>query len=290
LASEARHRTPDRLYQPLDFARAHPTEFVEYGDVVRVGHADELNEAERFELREHVRTLGPWRKGPFELFGLRIDAHWKSELKWDRAANAARVVGGFHVKSICDVGCNNGYYLFRLLDAGATLAVGLDPVTQFQSQFEFVSAFHPDQRARFDLAGFESLSDVHRYEVVLCMGVIYHQKNPFALLEKLRESMAPGGSLILETLGAPIGEQMIVPRGKYAGAGGIWFVPGPDAVVNMLRRCGFGAVSLVEWWDAREEQQRSEYANLPCMSEFCEGDLTKEGYPFPRRYIFVARR
>ena len=39
-------------------------------------------------LRECLIKLHPWRKGPLELGGVRIDTEWRSDLKWDRLAAA----------------------------------------------------------------------------------------------------------------------------------------------------------------------------------------------------------
>ncbi|MHC4926475.1 MAG: DUF1698 domain-containing protein, partial [Planctomycetota bacterium] len=51
---------------------------------VTVGDAGDLDGGQRAELKEHLMELHPWRKGPFELFGVRIDTEWRSDLKWSR--------------------------------------------------------------------------------------------------------------------------------------------------------------------------------------------------------------
>ena len=35
-------------------------------------------------LRRELLNLHPWRKGPLELGGVRIDTEWRSDWKWDR--------------------------------------------------------------------------------------------------------------------------------------------------------------------------------------------------------------
>src|SRR5262249_32142960 len=35
-------------------------------------------------LRDTLMQLHPWRKGPFDLFGVKIDTEWRSDWKWDR--------------------------------------------------------------------------------------------------------------------------------------------------------------------------------------------------------------
>ena len=36
------------------------------------------------EFRAQLESFIPWRKGPFELFGLGIDTEWRCDLKWAR--------------------------------------------------------------------------------------------------------------------------------------------------------------------------------------------------------------
>ena len=81
-----------------------------------------------------------------------------------------------------------------------------------------------------------------------------------------------------------------MPAGRYAGAAGIHWLPGPLAVINWLRRCGFSRAELVSTDQAAGEQRRTEFADLACMDESIEGGRTKEGYPAPGRSIFRVRR
>ena len=88
---------------------------------VTIGNPGDLNSVEQKTLRENLMWLHPWRKGPFELFGIQIDTEWRSDLKWARLKNHIDLKD----KLVLDVGCGNGYYLFRMLGAGAKSAVGV---------------------------------------------------------------------------------------------------------------------------------------------------------------------
>lgn len=256
---------------------------LEIGDVIRLG--EPADDARREQLRAEALALGPWRKGPFDVCGLRIDAHWNSAPKWHRALAAVDSLSG---RTVCDVGCNNGYYLYRMAGAGAAEILGIDPVEQFERQFEWLQSFAALERVRFERIGFEQLGG--QFDIIFCMGVLYHVRSPHHLLERLRECLARGGTLILETITADIGEACIVPAGRYAGAAGIHWLPGPGAVVNWLRRCGFSRAELVNRDPAQGEQRRTAFADLACMDESIEGGRTKEGYPAPERSIFRVRR
>ena len=69
----------------------------------------------RAQMRQALMGLSPWRKGPFDLFGVHVDTEWHSDWKWSRVAPHIDLQG----KRILDVGCGNGYYMWRMLGAGA---------------------------------------------------------------------------------------------------------------------------------------------------------------------------
>jgi len=48
-------------------------------DVVKIGDRDELSPDEQQLVYRAMRQFMPWRKGPFSIFGIDIDAEWRSE-------------------------------------------------------------------------------------------------------------------------------------------------------------------------------------------------------------------
>ncbi len=69
------------------------------------------SDAERQQLRTALQGLIPWRKGPFHLFDVHVDTEWRSDWKWDRVSPHLDLTN----KRILDVGCGNGYYMWRML-------------------------------------------------------------------------------------------------------------------------------------------------------------------------------
>ncbi len=51
-------------------------------DCVTVGAPGDIDDSSRQELEKALRGLHPWRKGPFELFGVHIDTEWRSAWNW----------------------------------------------------------------------------------------------------------------------------------------------------------------------------------------------------------------
>ena len=102
-----------------------------------------------------MRNLMPWHKGPFSLYGVNIDTEWRSDWKWDRVLPHLSDLTG---RTILDVGCGSGYHMWRMIGAGAHLAVGIDPTQLFLCQFAAVrKLLGNDQRAHLLPLGIEQL-------------------------------------------------------------------------------------------------------------------------------------
>ena len=51
-----------------------------------------LNSAAQQQLQTALKGLHPWRKGPFNFFGVTIDTEWRSDWKWDRLKDHISVI------------------------------------------------------------------------------------------------------------------------------------------------------------------------------------------------------
>ncbi|NJN52024.1 MAG: DUF1698 domain-containing protein [Gammaproteobacteria bacterium] len=89
---------------------------------VRIGAQADASDDERAALIRSLQALRPWRKGPFELFGVPIDTEWRSDWKWDRVRPHVADLRG---RRVLDVGCGNGYFGWRMIDAGADCVIGV---------------------------------------------------------------------------------------------------------------------------------------------------------------------
>ncbi|EHQ04883.1 methyltransferase [Leptonema illini DSM 21528] len=259
-------------------------------------------------VRNILPSLGPFRKGPFLIDGVFIDSHWNSDLKWKvllpMLEGLLPLLRESRVR-LADVGSNNGYYLFRLVDwmlgldptwaEGDRLCTAFDPVADFEAQFRFLHGLLPHYPLRFERAGWQSLSEHDAFDIVLCMGVLYHHTDPAEMLRTLRSSLRKGGRLILETMVVPSREDgvpyAIVPSGRYAGAKGIWFVPDVHALLALMRRTGWQKVELASVRSAIDEQKR--FGDFPSFREMLdENDITRtiEGLPAPQRAFVIAQK
>ena len=108
-------------------------------DAVQIGQSDDLLEADRMQLEHHLKALHPWRKGPYNLFGIQMDTEWRSDWKWDRLKNH---ITPLNHRLVLDVGCGNGYHCWRMLGAGAKMVVGIDPLLLNVMQFQLIRKLH----------------------------------------------------------------------------------------------------------------------------------------------------
>lgn len=260
--------------------------------VVTVGAECELSEDGKRKLHSAIQKLIPWRKGPFNLFGIEIDAEWRSDLKWARIAPHLERARGAR---IADIGCSNGYYMFRALALEPEIVLGLDPAERNYYSFELVNSFVRDRRLAFELLGVEHMwLFPHFFDIVLCMGVLYHRKNPLGDLALIRDSLRPGGQVIVESQAIPGEESLaLFPADRYCKAPNVYFLPTANCLVSWLKRVGFVDVEIISTdVTSTYEQRKTLFAPYESLSDFLDPNdenLTVEGYKRPLRVAVKAR-
>ena len=236
---------------------------------------------------EHAITaLIPWRKGPFNLFDSCIDSEWQSQLKWSRIQDCV----SWTDKQVLDVGSGNGYFGFRALGAGAQSVVGIEssmlPVLQAALVNWFARSPNIVIPRRF---GYDELTG--QFDVVLSMGVIYHQRDFRGHLEQLVARCAIGGTVILESL---IADADFMPNDRYAGMRNVWHVPSIETIQKKLENVGFIKTKLVDVSLTTEREQRRTnhmpFRSLSDVLDPSDPSRTVEGYPAPKRAVLMASR
>jgi tRNA (mo5U34)-methyltransferase len=234
----------------------------------------------------------PWRKGPFQVGKTLIDTEWRSDWKWQRISRHIQSLEG---KQVLDIGCGNGYHLFRMLGAGADLALGIDPTILFNYQFSLLQKLSQPNRAYLLPLRSEHLPQFGGFDTVFSLGVLYHRRSPIDHLKELLSFAKPGGELVLETLIVE-GDQntLLIPRDRYAKMANVWFIPSTSMLELMLRRAGFIDVKTVDVnVTSLEEQRATRWMQFQSLEDYLDPtDKTKtvEGYPAPTRAVLVARK
>ena len=168
-------------------------------------------------------------------------------------------------KACLDVGCSAGFFSFKLKELGADYVLGVDGGEQARAIDQAqVAAGYLRARVDFRRLSIYDLSKIGQtFDVVQCLGVLYHLRHPLLAMESLRSVCAPNGTLILQTittrhnkelrsveipesldLRSPVLDQPSFPslhfiEGKLDNDSSCWYLPNIEAVLGMCRSSGF---------------------------------------------------
>lgn len=272
-------------------------------DTLQIGVSTDCSEDQKINLEESLKQLHPWRKGPYNLFGIHIDTEWHSDWKWQRIQPH---ISPLKNRSVLDVGCGNGYHMWRMLGEGARLVVGVDPSQFFLVQFDVIKRYaarlpsqselpiHIVPLKDEELPAFTQDYKGKGFDTVFSMGVLYHRLSPIDHLKSLKSFIRAGGELVLETLIIEGDDSnVLIPEDRYAKMRNVWFLPTTTLLVRMLERAGFVDIKVVDVNQTSIEEQRStDWMTFESLSDFLEPNdhnKTIEGLPAPKRAVIVAQ-
>ena len=261
---------------------------LKFGDKVEI-QIENLSPEDAEQIKETALLMKPWRKGPFQLNELFIDSEWQSQIKY----NLLEPHFDLQDKIVGDIGCNNGYYLFRMLSHQPKKLIGFDPSAIYYSQFQFINHFVKSDIV-YELLGVEHVAFYeHKFDTLFCLGVLYHRSDPVAMLKSLFKGLNKGGELILDTFMIDgEGEMCLTPKDRYSKIPNIYFVPTVAALKNWCYRAGFETVEVLETMKTElHEQRKTEWIDTQSLEDFLDpNDNTKtvEGYPAPKRVYIKA--
>ncbi len=263
------------------------------GDTVIIGDAREVSTKEKATIQNCLQQFMPWRKGPFSVFGTEIDAEWRSERKWQRLVDHLPDLKG---KIIADIGCNNGYYMFRMVPQQPRLVLGFEPSVQHYYCFKALNAMAGCENLNIDLLGVEHLALFPNcFDVIFLMGILYHRPSPIDTLRDINTALTPGGTVVIESQAIPgDAPYALFPEKTYAKVPGTYFVPTGKCLCNWMTKAGFVDVKLFCAHPmSSEEQRRTPWMVFESYQDFIDPehpDLTVEGYPAPCRVFLTGRK
>lgn len=261
-------------------------------DAPRVGAACDLSSLEQKCLHQALYHLCPWRKGPFDVFGIDLDTEWQSYIKWNRFA---RKISPLTNRRVLDIGSSNGYYMFRMAAENPEIVLGLEPQHAFYFQFHALNHY-AGQDNLFSLpVSFDQMPVTSSYfDTVFCMGVLYHRRSPLDMLASIHDIMHTGGELVLENLVLETRDHVcLFPEDRYAKMRNVFFIPSLTAMESWLKRTGFSHIRCINIsLTTPEEQRKTPWIQTESLEDFLDPrdrSRTVEGYPAPVRAVFVAR-
>ena len=265
-------------------------------DRLQVGTEEDCDDGTRQQLTDLLKQLHPWRKGPYELFGIHVNTEWRSDWKWQRISPH---LSSLKNRSVLDVGCGNGYHMWRMLAEGARLVIGADPSQFFVTQFHTIKKYVGEAPVHLlpfkgeELPAFRQEYKGLGLDTVFSMGVLYHRPSPIHHLQELKSFLRPNGELVLETLVLEgDDDRVLIPQDRYAKMRNVWFIPTTSILVRMLERVGFTNIRVVDITKTSTEEQRStDWMTFESLSDFLDPEdssKTIEGDPAPMRAVIIA--
>jgi len=250
-----------------------------------------LTASDEKNIYNTAKLMHPWRKGPFQVSETFIDSEWRSNFKYD----LLRPHFNLKDKIVGDIGCNNGYYLFKMMEDSPKRLIGFDPSAVTFCQFKFLDHF-VKSGITYELLGIEHVEFYeHKFDTLFCLGVLYHRADPIGMLKSLFKGLNQNGELILDTFMIDGEEDIcLTPRDRYSKMGNIYFIPTVSALKNWCYRAGFDEIEVLAIVKTEhEEQRKTEWIQTQSLDDFLDKNdqnKTVEGYPAPKRvYIKVKK-
>lgn len=238
-----------------------------------------------------AKSLIPWRKGPFKINELVIDSEWNSSIKY----NLLEPHLNLKDKVVADIGANNGYYMLQMLSKQPAKVIGFDPMPLCKLQFEFLASLIGEVPLVFEMLGVEDLPFYEvKFDVALCLGVLYHRKSPLDCIKLVYNSLKKGGEAIFDSIIIPGNELVcLCPQDRYAKMPNVYFIPTLETFKNWLVKCGFREVyHIATLKTGIEEQRKTEWSSKESLEDFLDStkEKTIEGYPAPFRAYLKAKK
>lgn len=264
---------------------------IDYGDWFSIGNRADLSDEEYEIIVQTAKKLIPWRKGPFKIFDLEIDSEWQSNIKY----NLIRPYFNLKDKIVADIGCNNGYYMFRMLEDCPKRLIGFDPSPLTLHQFEFINHFVKSDIV-YEMLGVEHLEFYnHKFDFIFMLGVLYHRPDPVGTLKSLARGLNSKGEILIDTFMIDGDDEIcLTPNKRYSKIPNIYFIPTIPALKNWLERAGFENIEvLATTITTSQEQRKTPWSFDESLEDFLDptdSSKTVEGYPAPKRVYVKARK
>jgi len=260
-------------------------------DWLSIGNINTLSKDELNIIEQSAKALIPWRKGPFDFCGMKLDSEWQSNLKY----NLLRPHFDLKNKCVADVGCNNGYYMFRMLEDKPKKLVGFDPSAIFKTQFDFINHFMKSD-IKYELLGVEHLEHYEtKFDMIFMLGVLYHRSDPIGSLKSLNRALNKNGEIIVDSFMIDGEEEVaLTPHDRYNMMPNIYFIPTVNCFKNWLNRAGFVNIEVIEITKTDDSEQRvTPWTFGKSLDDFLHNEnknITCEGYPAPKRVYLKAKK
>jgi len=180
---------------------------------------------------------------------------------WDRISKY--IPNDLSGKSVLDIGCNAGFFSVQCKKKRADYVLGLDLSDGFLKQAEFVRDMLNLDIEYKKMSVFEVPQLGRKFDIVFCLGVIYHCADPFSVarcVESVTENMAVVESAIVncESVSDRPFWELVFPGFKSQSefpdkteSSYNWWFPNMEGLRALFRTAGFGKVETMHQTEDR---------------------------------------
>lgn len=226
-------------------------------------------------LQKMIERLSPWWQRINLGDGIYTPGSCDSQQVWSFVKNYfPKKLEGMHV---LDVGCNAGFFSFKASELGARYVTGIDFDYHIQ-QANFIKEIKKAKNVKFLSSSIYDFPLQKKFNLTLCLGLLYHLKYPFLALKKISELTTEMVILETEVLSdARDAEKMKFIEHTYRDDSTTWWIFGQECIKGMLRSVGFPHVKSYLYPDEHTVFGRHYY----------EG-LTQEGFKRGKRAVIIG--
>jgi SAM-dependent methyltransferase len=253
------------------------------------------------ELRERVARFPRWHY-EFDLNGVRTPIFDRRHLNrheqrknyffWPLVRLCGGSLGG---KRVLDLGCNAGFWSLLAIQAGADFVLGVDGRHMHvdQANLVFEAKGVESSRYRFEVSDVFTLDLTAEdpFDIVLCLGLLYHVSKPFELMERI--STWNTDLLVLDTtLDTRPGpyfrmrhQNIAEPRAAVDRPVALY--PSKEAVAALAREFGYRSVRMLRprftSWEGSRSYRNGRRRAFFCAKHTALNDLDSEPLETSRR-------
>jgi len=153
-------------------------------------------------------------------------------------------------KSVLDIGTMDGMWAFEAEEMGAEKVVACDiwqgdQMGMTRCEFAIKSKTSGLELRKFDAHCFPATWE-SQFDIIQCLGMLYHVENPLQVLREVHRCIAPSGLMLLETAcvrsDLPYPWVMLNTRDDIYCDPTTFWVPNMIALTDMLKLTGFRIV------------------------------------------------
>jgi SAM-dependent methyltransferase len=194
--------------------------------------------------------------------------------------------GSLRGRRVLDLGSNAGYWSLRAIEAGAEFVLGVDGrqahVDQANLVFE-AKGIDPG-RYRFELGNIFSHAFREQFDVVLCLGLMYHIAKPVELFEVMAGTGAEivvidTNVSLMPSSAFRVAHEDSLENPRNAVDYELVLIPSRRAVLDLARQFGFDSVALahdITDFEGMEDYRSKQRAAFICSKSASLGSVATE--------------